>query len=169
MTYIYAYTQGNNVYIGKTKNLNDRKSHHKIRFESWDYNIIDSVNSLDKSEWKPLETYWIEQFRQWGYALENLNKGGGGRDAFRTEKEIKQIQKQYKLNTKEKWKEYYKQYSPSYSSTNKEKIAEYGKQWYLNTKKERKEKIEQYNLASKEKRREYYKQYYLNKKQNEVT
>ena len=119
VTYIYSYTKGTDAYIGKTKNPNSRKTNHKQRFEGWQYAIIDSVNSLNKTEWKPLECYWVEQFRQWGFTLENKNKGGQGQQGFRTDEEIKQLKYQ---NTKQ------------WNLDNKEKLAEYNKQYYLSKK-----------------------------------
>jgi hypothetical protein len=71
----------NKVYIGKTKNPKRRKRDHSIKYG---YNItyteIDEVNSLKSKDWKPLECYWIEQFRVWGFKIMNKNKGGGGPD-----------------------------------------------------------------------------------------
>jgi hypothetical protein len=89
-TYIYlvtnCYNKTNNVYIGKTKN--SRKRDHERTFgDNVVYTIIDEVNSLDKTNWEPLESYWIEQFKQWGFNVLNKNKGGGG-PSFHTE-EIK--------------------------------------------------------------------------------
>lgn len=91
ITYIYlvtnCYNDLNKVYIGKTKNT--RKNNHKYTFGSQiTYDYIDEVNSLNKQDWKPLETYWIEQFKQWGFEVLNKNNGGGG-PSFRTE-DIKQ-------------------------------------------------------------------------------
>jgi len=157
VTYIYTYTQGNNVYIGKTKNPKSRKSKHKPRFRDWDYGIIDSVDSFSKTEWKPLESYWIEQFRQWGYSLENLNEGGSGPEGFRTEEEAKQIKKQWKLTNREKWESYVKQYNLD----NKEKLVEYRKQWYLTNKEKVIERGKQYYSGNKEKLIEHSKQRYL--------
>lgn len=37
--------------------------------------IIDIVPT---NEWKFWEIYWINQFRSWGFILENKNNGGGG-------------------------------------------------------------------------------------------
>lgn len=81
LTKIYLVTNcyGNpyNVYIGKTKN--SRKTDHKYRFGSEiEYAEIDEIKSLDKKDWKGLETYWIDQFKAWGFNLLNKNKGGGG-------------------------------------------------------------------------------------------
>jgi len=158
ITYIYTYTQGNKAYIGKTKNLNKRKSDHKPRFGGWDYNIIDSVNSFDKSEWKPLESYWIEQFRQWGYNLANKNKAGSGKDGFRTEEEKKQIWKQWYLNNREKELEYHQQ----------QRLVnpEYNKQYHLANKEKWKGYNKKYHSTNKEKINEYHRQRYLNKKTN---
>ncbi len=66
------------VYIGKTNDLTlkNRFSGHKKRFGK---NIsISEIDCVDTEKWKEAETFWIEQFRQWGFNLENKNKGGGG-------------------------------------------------------------------------------------------
>jgi hypothetical protein len=72
-----CYNDPNKVYIGKTKN--SRQSDHKRKFGSQiEYTEIDEINSLDRNEWKPLETYWINQFKAWGFDVLNENEGGGG-------------------------------------------------------------------------------------------
>lgn len=72
-----CYNDPNKVYIGKTKT--SRKSAHKCKFGNQiTYDYIDEVPSLNKNDWKPLETYWIHQFRQWGFEVVNKNEGGGG-------------------------------------------------------------------------------------------
>lgn len=83
ITYIYLITGIDNspykVYIGKTINPQTRKNHHIQRFGyNIEYNIIDEVHSLLGKDWKYLESYWIEQFRQWGFETINKNEGGGG-------------------------------------------------------------------------------------------
>jgi hypothetical protein len=42
------------------------------------FTIIDEINSTKSKDWKSLECYWIEQFRQWGFKTINKNEGGGG-------------------------------------------------------------------------------------------
>jgi biotin operon repressor len=65
------------VYIGKTKK--SRKYAHVHTFgPDIKYTIIDSIDSLDRKDWKSLETYWIQQFRAWGFEVVNKNDGGGG-------------------------------------------------------------------------------------------
>ena len=81
MTYIYLITniEGDKIYIGKTNRKYNREYCHKKRFGNQiciDY--IDSIDTEDSAEWKKLEVFWIEQFRQWGFKLENKNSGGGG-------------------------------------------------------------------------------------------
>jgi hypothetical protein len=72
-----CYNDPNKVYIGKTKN--NRNSNHKKTFgKNIIYTEVDEINSLNKKDWEPLESYWIEQFRQWGFDVLNKNKGGGG-------------------------------------------------------------------------------------------
>jgi hypothetical protein len=87
-TFIYlvenCYGDPNKVYIGKTKN--SRKTNHKKTYGSdIIYTIIDKINSLTKHDWEPLETYWIEQFRQWNYKVVNIRKKGGGGVGFCSE------------------------------------------------------------------------------------
>ena len=70
--------RNNPVYIGKTTDLTlkNRFSKHKKRFGK---NIsISEIDCVDTEKWKEAETFWIEQFRQWGFNLQNKNKGGGG-------------------------------------------------------------------------------------------
>lgn len=71
----------NKVYIGKEKSHQKlgRKYPHKKTFGSdITFIYIDECNGWNKENWKPLECFWIEQFRQWGFELMNENKGGGG-------------------------------------------------------------------------------------------
>lgn len=84
-TYIYlvenCYGDPNKIYIGKTKN--SRYYEHKQKYGSdIVYNIIDEVNSLDSKEWKPLESFWINQFKVWGFEVLNKNGGGGGAEFY---------------------------------------------------------------------------------------
>jgi hypothetical protein len=89
MTYIYlvtnCYNDPNKVYIGKTKNIKSRELNHK-KIYGYDilYTIIDNINSFSRCDWKPLESYWIEQFKVWGFNVLNKNNGGGGVE-FHTE------------------------------------------------------------------------------------
>jgi hypothetical protein len=87
MTKIYlvtnCYGDPNKVYIGKTK-VCRKQPHKKTYGKQIEYTYIDEVDSLDRQHWKPLESYWIEQFRQWGFDIQNKNKGGGGLE-FHTE------------------------------------------------------------------------------------
>lgn len=72
-----CYGDPNKVYVGKTKN--SREADHKRVFgPQITYTYIDEINSLNYKDWEPLETYWIQQFKQWGFEVLNENKGGGG-------------------------------------------------------------------------------------------
>lgn len=76
----------NKVYIGKTKNPKNRKRAHKTKYgHHIIYSVIDEINSLERKDWEPLESYWIQQFIAWGFEVVNKNKGGGGVE-FRTQK-----------------------------------------------------------------------------------
>ncbi len=95
ITYIYLITGINNspykVYIGKTKTPKLRKNHHVQKYgHDIEYSIIDEIYSLERCDWEPLESYWIEQFKSWGFETMNKNKGGGGPEYKSLESKIKQ-------------------------------------------------------------------------------
>jgi hypothetical protein len=105
MTYIYlvenCYGDINKVYIGKTKN--SRKGPHKRKYgKNICYTIIDEISSLDHKKWKPLEAYWIEQFRQWGFELMNINKKGGQGPGIYSEESKQKMRKPRKEGTGDK-------------------------------------------------------------------
>ncbi len=81
MTKIYlvsnCFGDPNKIYIGKTKN--SRKKDHRITFgKQIVYEYIDEINSLKSKDWAPLETFWIQHFKDYGYELMNKNNGGCG-------------------------------------------------------------------------------------------
>jgi len=93
ITKIYLVTNchgdPNKIYIGKTKN-NTRYAEHKNTYgKDIIFTYIDEINSLDSKDWKPLETFWIEYFRQLGFDLQNKNKGGNGREFTTKETKLK--------------------------------------------------------------------------------
>jgi len=97
MTKIYlvtnCYGDPNKVYIGKTKNSR-KHPHTKTYGKCIEYTYIDEVNSLERKYWGPIESYWIEQFRQWGFEVVNHNKkGGGGPEFFSDETRFKMSEK----------------------------------------------------------------------------
>ena len=72
-------------YIGKAKNIIRRKHSHAITYGlDIQLHIIDEVE-----DWKFWECYWIEQFKQWGFKLENKNNGGGGPSSYTEEQKQK--------------------------------------------------------------------------------
>lgn len=86
---INCYGDLNKVYVGKTKNSREA-DHRKIYGNFIEYFYIDEVESLYHKDWEPLETYWIEQFRQWGFEIMNKRKkGGSGPDYQTSETRIK--------------------------------------------------------------------------------
>lgn len=72
-----CYDDPNKVYVGKTKNTRE-KIHKKEFGNNIFYNYIDEINSLERKKWRPLECYWIHQFKAWGFEVMNKNDGGGG-------------------------------------------------------------------------------------------
>lgn len=99
MTYIYlvenCYGDSNKVYIGKEKfpkkgKVTRKYNHKKTYGNQIIFTNIDEINSNLKKDWKPLETYWIYQFRTWGFDVQNKNDGGGGANEF-TPKQCQKI------------------------------------------------------------------------------
>jgi len=104
-TYIYlvenCYGDFNKIYIGKTKSPFIREKHHKRTYGSQiKFTIIDQIESLDRKNWEPLESYWLEQFRQWGFKVINTNKKGGGGPEFVTEEIKLKIKNNLERNNK---------------------------------------------------------------------
>ncbi len=74
----------NKAYIGKTKN--SRENNHKKAFgNNIKYNIIDEVESLNRNDWEPLETKWIQHYIDLGYDVVNKRKKGGSGPEYHTE------------------------------------------------------------------------------------
>lgn len=97
ITYIYLITNidnnPNKVYIGKANIPKYRKHYHNNKFgKNILYNVIDTIHYVNKHEWKFFESYWIEQFKQWGFEVLNKNKGGGG-PQFHTEETKQKLRK----------------------------------------------------------------------------
>jgi hypothetical protein len=67
-------------YIGKAKDATRRKHAHRrtygLDIQSY---IIDEVE-----DWKFWESYWIEQFKQWGFEIMNIRMKGGSGPLFHT-------------------------------------------------------------------------------------
>ena len=96
ITYIYLIENikpnTNKVYIGKTKDSykNNRKHRHRWKFgKQIIFTYIDQINSTEREDWEPIESYWIEQFKQWGFDVINKNKGGGGPKCLTSEQKSK--------------------------------------------------------------------------------
>ena len=109
MTYIYlvenCFGDPNKVYIGKTKG--SRKANHIRKFgQQIEYTIIDEVDSLKYKDWEPLETFWIEQFKHWGFEIMNIRKKGGSGPEFQTKEVCNKISKSLTGRYyKKEWKE----------------------------------------------------------------
>ena len=96
LTTIYYLHRGDDIpfYIGKTTNIGNRLSHHKKNFGiDVDLEVINEVK-----DWKFWESYYIKEYQDKGYKLENKNAGGGGPGfaSFETKDKIRKS----KLGTK---------------------------------------------------------------------
>ena len=107
ITYIYILQDPNNMdvrYVGKTTNPKKRFYQHtnkKVQERSrrrylsnWilkllnrDKKPIMTVIDCTSKDWKELEMYWIEQFKNWGFKLVNLTTGGEGTPGYTHTKE----------------------------------------------------------------------------------
>jgi len=90
ITKIYIVTNidndPNKVYIGKTKT--SRESKHKLKYGSQiSYTYIDEIPSLNRKDWKPLETKWIKYYINLGYNVVNIRKNGGSGPEYWTEEQ----------------------------------------------------------------------------------
>ncbi len=93
--YTLSDPQTNTIrYVGKTSStLESRLSGHitlakkgltKYHSSRWIKSLllkglipkIELIEEVEDSQWEVLEIYWIEQFRQWGFKLTNIQKGG---------------------------------------------------------------------------------------------
>jgi len=133
-TLIYEISKNNKpVYIGKSKEdcIISRKSKHKKR---WGDNItliiIDEIEGVDKQIWKPLESYWINQYKNWGFNIENKNEGGNGKHATKTVEWKKEYNKKYNeiYNLNKPWRRYYNlEYRQQWHAANPDKQKLYRK------------------------------------------
>lgn len=116
-TFIYTLSDknGNIRYIGKTSYIKQRlyahikeaKSNrisHKINWiNSLLFNnerpVIEILDEVLIDDWQLHETYWIEQFRQWGFNLTNQTSGGDGGKDYKHTAESKEKMRQSKLGT----------------------------------------------------------------------
>lgn len=64
--YIYTKKCEKGIYVGSTFDLKSRSMNHKSELE-----VIEEVEVEDRCELVCIENYWIDQFRQWGFDLEN--------------------------------------------------------------------------------------------------
>lgn len=94
MTYIYTLSDGNEIrYIGKTKFLSERYCSHineskkkRTHKEKWINKvllnggkiIIEILDMCDDDISNEVESYWISQFKCWGFNLVNGTNGGDG-------------------------------------------------------------------------------------------
>lgn len=85
MTYIYYLEkEGIPFYVGKAVDVRRRKNKHYITYgRDIELVVIDEINNND---WRFWESYWISQFKTWGFNLDNRNNGGGGLDSWGDEK-----------------------------------------------------------------------------------
>ena len=110
-TNIYSLSDPNTGeirYIGKTYNklrkrlyahINECKSDNKSHKISWikgllsngEIPVISIIDIVPTDDWQFWEQYWIEQFKQWGFNLTNIAKGGYDNSYNRSDKTKKKM------------------------------------------------------------------------------
>jgi hypothetical protein len=102
---IYYLHLGDNIpfYVGKTKDsLNVRlKNHRRVKKLEC---FIEEIESVENKNWKFWESYWIEQFKSWGFNLTNKNNGGGGLNKHSPISRSKLIDSLKKVKRTEEWR-----------------------------------------------------------------
>jgi hypothetical protein len=154
MTKIYILERnGVPFYVGKATDVIRRKHAHRktygLDIQSY---VIDEVE-----DWKYWEYYWIEQFKQWGFKLENKNNGGGGPSNY-TEEQKQKMRKPRIEGTGEKISKTLKErnHSQYYTDEVRQKMSIPQKGKSKPFTKEHKENISKANLESKGKVVECY-------------
>jgi group I intron endonuclease len=146
-------------YIGKTiKSLNTRLNchihdckRHNHHNSNWINSllkqnlkpIIELIEEVEENDWEFWEKYWIAQFKQWGFILNNLTDGGIGHIGFKKSKEAK-----IKISNSSKGKLISKEHKEAISKANKgRKLSQYQKEVIS---KIQKKVLYLYNLENKE-------------------
>jgi len=106
---IFIYTledsDGNIRYVGKTNNIKRRIYNHKREsyksntyknnwikslIKNGDYPVISILDEVEYEDSAFFETYWISQFKAWGFSLTNLTDGGQGTNGYKWNDDQKQ-------------------------------------------------------------------------------
>ena len=161
-TYIYELSRnGTPFYVGKTINPDLRIiNHKKKRGQNISLILIDEIMG-DKTQWIPIESYWIEQYRQWGFELENKNKGGSGRDSIYTRDEFFRNQRESQKKWVQNNKEHILERDRQYYHSNKAKTKQYyqdNKETIIGKNKQRQKENREYILEYQKKWREQNKE-----------
>lgn len=76
IAYIYTlrkYNSNDIFYVGATKSLKQRLTEHQTSYkQKLIIEILEEVKFTKKKDLVICENFWIEQFRQWGFKLENI-------------------------------------------------------------------------------------------------
>jgi hypothetical protein len=143
-------------HIVAKKRFDNGKCPNMTSFQLLDGNqkiyLVEKYPCNDKNELERRERYYIENNdcvnkcipsrTNKEYRIDNKDK-------------IKQYQKEYDKNNKDKKKEYMKEYQKD----NKDKRKEYDKEYYIDNKDKKKQYSKQYYIDNKDKINEYQKQY----------
>lgn len=87
-----CYNDPNKVYVGKEKSHQQssrKKSHKKTFGNNIIFTYIDECDGWDIKNWGWLENFWIEQFRQWEFKMQNKKGNSGGPECLSRETKLK--------------------------------------------------------------------------------
>ena len=158
------------IYVGSTKNLNDRTSKHMQNSKNknsrkYNYKIYKTVR--DNGGWDEFVVEKIEDiysnkksvFIRETELMKQLNSNMNVCNAYTSKEEVKKQKLEYRIKNKERLKEKEKEYKIN----NKEKIKEQRKEYRINNKEKIKEQRKEYNMKNKEKIKEKNQEYRMQK------
>ena len=114
-TFIYTLSDPNTNeirYVGKSNDLKYRLKKHinesknkRTHKEKWINTlinegltpIIEILDIVNENEWSFYETYWISQFKTWGFELTNGTSGGEGSDGIKGKTHTKETKEKCKI------------------------------------------------------------------------
>jgi len=160
---IYTIKTGDNVYVGSTTNFTTRKGHHKRSIynqncKAYNYKLYKTIRDNGWNwDMKPYKEYPCENRTQLIIEEERIRcdlNSDLNMCCCGTGLNMKEYQKQYRIQNKDKLSEKQKEYNIK----NKDKISEKQKEYNIKNKDKISEQQKQYRIENKDKKTEQNKQ-----------
>lgn len=117
MTFIYTLSDASGIrYIGKSNNPLYRFKVHlkecklkRTRKEKWIFSLLEKGNKpileileeIEDSNWEHAESFWISQFKAWGFNILNGTDGGDGSNGFKGKTHTEETKQKLRNKTNE--------------------------------------------------------------------